>query len=71
MKKNMGTIDRVIRIIAAIVIVYLMATGALTGTLGTIFGIVAILFLLTGAIGICPGYIPFKISSLGKPQEPK
>ncbi len=71
MKKNMGTIDRVVRIIAAIVIAYLMATGSLTGTLGTIFGIVAILFLLTGAVGICPAYMPFKFSSLGKTPDSK
>ncbi len=71
MKKNMGTADRVIRVIVALVIAYLVLTGSLTGALGTILGIVAIVLLLTAAVGFCPAYIPMKTSTLKNPEEPK
>jgi len=59
MKKNMGTIDRVLRILLAIVVAVLYMTGAITSVL-------AVIFLLTGLIGFCPLYAPFKISTIGK-----
>jgi hypothetical protein len=66
MKKNMGTTDRVLRTIAAIVIGYLLYNGTLAGTAGVILGIVAIIFLLTSAISFCPLYTPLKISTTKK-----
>jgi amino acid transporter len=63
MKKNMGTIDRVIRIIIAIVIGLLYLGGQISGTAAIILGILAIVFLLTGFIGWCPLYVPFGIST--------
>lgn len=66
MKKNMGTADRVIRVIAAVIIGILYFTGAISGTLAVILGIVAVLLLLTGITGICPGYMPFGISTMKK-----
>jgi hypothetical protein len=71
MKKNMGTTDRVVRIIAALVIGFLLYNGTLEGTLGTILGIIAIVFLLTSAVSFCPLYLPFKISTLAKSGEKK
>jgi len=59
MKKNMGTIDKVIRILIAIVIIVLYFTNVITGTLGIILLIVAALFILTSLLGFCPGYLPF------------
>ena len=70
MKKNMGTADRVIRLLAAVIIGILLITGQLSGTLATVLGIVAIVFLLTSAISFCPLYLPFNISTLKK-QESK
>jgi len=63
MKKNMGTIDRIIRIIIAIVIGLLYLGGQISGTAAIILGILAIVFLLTGFIGWCPLYVPFGIST--------
>jgi hypothetical protein len=63
MKKNLGTIDRALRVTAAIVIGILLYTSAISGTIGTIFGIVAIALLLTGAISFCPLYAMLKIST--------
>jgi len=63
MKLNMGTIDRVVRLIVAAVIAVLYFNGQITGTVAVVLGIVAIAFLVTGLIGFCPGYWPFKIST--------
>jgi len=63
MKKNLGTIDRSIRIIAAAVIAILLLTGGIAGTIGTLLGIVAGVLLLTSAISFCPLYALVKIST--------
>jgi len=63
MKLNMGTADRVIRTVIALVIGALYFTGQLGGTVGIVLLVVAILLLATGLVGFCPGYLPFKIST--------
>jgi hypothetical protein len=63
MTKNMGIADRIIRTIVALVVVILLITGKISGTLAVILGIVAAAFLLTSAIGWCPLYLPLKIST--------
>lgn len=63
MKKNMGTADRTIRTILAVVIGLLLLTEQITGVVGIILGVLAIIFLLTSAISFCPLYLPFKIST--------
>ncbi|MBW1815297.1 MAG: DUF2892 domain-containing protein [Deltaproteobacteria bacterium] len=63
MKKNMGTIDRAIRVILAIVVAVLYFTNAITGTVAIILGIFAIIFIVTSFIGFCPLYVPLKIST--------
>ena len=66
MKKNMGTIDRVIRILLAIVFIVLYLNGSITGVAAIILGIVAFVFIVTSLIGFCPLYVPLKISTIGK-----
>lgn len=66
MGKNMGTIDRVIRTIVALVIGYLWLTGAISGTLGVVLAVLAVVFLLTSAISFCPLYRPLGLSTCGK-----
>ena len=66
MKKNMGTIDRIIRILLAIVVIILYITGSITGFAAIILGILAIVFIITSMIGFCPLYLPFKISTIKK-----
>jgi len=68
MKKNMGTADKVIRILVAIVIAILFFTNVITGTLGIILLVLAAVFLLTSFIGFCPLYLPFGIRT-NKNQE--
>ena len=64
MKKNMGTADRVIRSLIAVVIGILLLTGTISGVLGTILGIFGVIFLATSLVSFCPLYVPFSISTL-------
>lgn len=56
MKVNMGLFDRLIRIIAAIVIGYLYYAGIITGTGGLVLTIFAGVLVVTSILGICPVY---------------
>jgi len=66
MNPNMGTVDRSIRIIIAVIIAALYLTDVISGTLAIVLGIIALVFLLTSIIGFCPVYAPLKISTKGK-----
>jgi hypothetical protein len=66
MKKNMGTVDRVLRLVLAVVVAVLYFTGTISGTLALILAILAIVFLATSVVGVCPLYLPFKISTRKK-----
>ncbi len=68
MKKNMGTLDRLIRVLLAIVVLILYLAGAISGIAAIILGIFALIFIVTSAVGFCPLYAPFKISTIGKPK---
>ncbi|MBI3587192.1 MAG: DUF2892 domain-containing protein [Ignavibacteriales bacterium] len=63
MKQNMGTIDRGLRTLIAIVIGILYFTNQITGTVALVLGAFALIFLLTSFLGFCPLYLPFKIST--------
>lgn len=63
MKKNMGSADRIIRIIIAAVIAVLYYTGAISGTVGLILLVLAGVFVLTSLVSFCPLYAPFGINT--------
>ena len=63
MKINMGSADRIIRILVAVVIAILYFTNQISGTTGIVLGVLAIIFLATSFIGFCPLYLPFGIST--------
>lgn len=71
MTANMGTVDRVVRTIVAGVIGVLYFTGKIPGTLGVVLLVVAAAFLLTSLVSFCPTYLPFGISTAGKPKPPQ
>jgi hypothetical protein len=71
MKQNMGTIDRLIRIILAIVVLVLYLTGSISGTAAIILGIIAVIFFLASVVGFCPAYVPLKISTKKKTRKKK
>lgn len=63
LKQNEGMPDRIIRIVLAVILGYLVISGTLTGTLAIILGIVAVIALVTGIIGWCGIYALLKIST--------
>lgn len=68
MKKNMGSTDKIIRIIVAVIIGALYLTETISGTLAIVLGIFAIVFLLTSFISFCPLYVPLGISTCKKKE---
>ena len=66
MKKNMSNIDRILRVLVAIVVAVLYFTNQITGTAAIILGILAVVFLLTSVVSFCPLYAIFKFSTLKK-----
>jgi len=58
MKTNVGGIDRILRLVVGIALVALAATG----TVG-IWGYIGIVPIATAALGWCPAYLPFGIST--------
>jgi uncharacterized membrane protein len=64
--KNMGTIDRGIRLTLAAVVVILYLTGVISGVWAIILGALAVIFVVTSLIGFCPLYAPLKLSTRGK-----
>jgi hypothetical protein len=63
MKKNLGTVDKVIRILVAIVFAVLYFTNVVSGTPGIILLVLAGVFVLTSLLGICPLYMPLGLNS--------
>lgn len=59
MKKNMGTADRIIRVLIAAIFVALYFTGTVTGTWGIVLLVLAGVFVLTSVVSFCPLYAPF------------
>ncbi len=63
MKQNMGTIDRIIRIAAALAVGALYALGVISGTVAIVLGVLAVVFIATSFVGFCPLYLPFGLST--------
>jgi fatty acid desaturase len=63
MKKNMGTADRIIRLIVAAIIGVLYFTGTISGTLGIVLLVLAGIFVLTSLVSFCPLYAPFGLKT--------
>jgi hypothetical protein len=66
MKKNLGSVDRSIRILIALAIVVLAFTKIVTGILAIVLLVVAAVFLLTSLLGVCPLYMLLGLSTSKK-----
>lgn len=66
MKKNMGSTDKGIRIVVALIIAALYYFNVVEGTLAYILMALAIVFLLTSFISFCPLYLPLGINTCKK-----
>lgn len=63
MKKNMGSTDKIVRILLAIVFAALYFTGTVSGTLGVVLLVLGGVFLATSFISFCPLYTIFGLST--------
>jgi hypothetical protein len=68
MKKNVGTIDKVVRILIAVLVVVLWYANVISGTLAVVLLIVSGILILTSVISFCPLYFPFGISTSKKKE---
>lgn len=66
MKKNMGKLDRGLRVIVALVLGFLVFTGRLEGMMYNIALALGAIFLLTSAVSFCPLYLPLGINTCEK-----
>jgi hypothetical protein len=69
MKKNVSTADRIVRAITGLVVVFFVLNGTITGIVGTVLAVVAIVLIGTGAISFCPIYAALGISTRGKVEK--
>lgn len=63
MKSNVGSADRIVRTLLAIVFGILIFTGEVTGIVAIILGVLAVVLLATSVIKFCPLYYIGKIST--------
>ncbi len=66
MKKNVGNIDKVVRIGIAVIIALLYKANYISGTTAIVLLSLAGIFILTSLINFCPLYLPFGISTCKK-----
>ena len=68
MKKNMGTVDKTVRIIIAAVVAGLYYAGTISGTLGIVLLVLAGVFVLTSLVSFCPLYTLVGVSTCPNKQ---
>ncbi len=56
MKKNLSSVERVIRMVIALVVVILYLTNQITGVATIVLGVIAGAFILTSSVSFCPIY---------------
>lgn len=58
MNANVGTVDRVLRVVAGLALIGMAATGVVG-----VWGYIGVVPLATGLFRFCPAYLPFGIST--------
>lgn len=66
MKKNMGSADKIIRVVIAVLIAALYFSETISGTLGLVLLVFAAVFVLTSLVGFCPLYTFFGLNTCSK-----
>jgi len=66
MKPNMGSADKIIRYILALIAIVLYITNTVTGTLGIVILVIAGVMILTNLLSFCPLYTLFGINTCKK-----
>jgi uncharacterized membrane protein HdeD (DUF308 family) len=65
-EKNVGTIDRAVRIIAGIALLAGFALNMVAAPLSYLVALIGLIALVTGVIGTCPAYSLIGMSTLEK-----
>ncbi len=68
MKKNMGSADRIVRLVLAALLAVLYYMETITGTVGIILLVLAAILVLTSFVSFCPLYLPFGLSTCKKAE---
>jgi len=66
MKKNMGKVDTIVRLVLAVVMAVLFFTNTVSGVFGMVLVILGGVFAATSVISFCPLYVPFGINTCKK-----
>jgi hypothetical protein len=66
MQKNIGTLDRIVRVVLAAVAVLLVAAKVVSGALLVVLVVIAAVLVITSITGVCPLYLPFRMSTRRK-----
>lgn len=69
MRPNMGTVDRILRLVLALTVGVLFWQKAISGTVAIVLGLIAVVFLLTSLVGTCPAYLPLGIDTRSKTDK--
>lgn len=69
MKKNVGTIDRIIRLVLAAVFAYLYFGHVVEGTAGLVLLVLGVVFTATAALSFCPIYTLVGMSTCPAKKE--
>jgi hypothetical protein len=65
-EKNIGSTDRIVRFVLAAIFAVLYFTGVVSGTLGIVLLVLAVIFAITAAVNVCPIYLALKLSTANK-----
>jgi hypothetical protein len=68
-KKNVNSIDKVIRILLAIVLGVLIFTSQVAGILAIVLGVLAVVLVLTSFFSFCPIYALLNLSTIKKSEK--
>ena len=63
MPKNVGKMDKMVRILVAIILLIIVFTVKMSSLFTWMLGIVAVILAATAALGTCMLYVPFKINT--------
>jgi len=69
MKANIGLLDRLVRVALVALVAVLFFTGQLSTAAAIVLGVLAVVFLVTSVVGVCPLYLPFGISTKRRPAR--
>jgi hypothetical protein len=69
MKQNMGGADKIVRILIALIIGVLYFKGIITGTIGIVLMVLAVVFVVTSLVSFCPLYTLFGVSTCKTKKE--